>query len=163
MKRTQLERRTPITRKTRLRVKGHSETADLKEEIQNLVRAIVILRDGGCILRDVHLPFVPECNGYKETGELILQADHLISRANSATYADTRLIVCVCKGHHGWKSVGSNKNKEHYDLLVRGLLSDDRVALWDRCESDSWRPHRAYAADWKLSITALRQELAAYE
>jgi hypothetical protein len=31
------------------------------------------------------------------------QADHLTTRANSATYADTRLIVCACKGAHGWK------------------------------------------------------------
>ena len=65
------------------------------------MREIVIKRDGGCILRDIQ--GVSQCNGYRKDGKLILQADHLITRANSATYADTRLIVCVCKGHHGWK------------------------------------------------------------
>ena len=39
--------------------------------------------------------------GFRNDGQLILQADHVITRANSATYAETHLIVCVCKGHHG--------------------------------------------------------------
>jgi hypothetical protein len=47
---------------------------------------IVILRDGGCILRDT--PHASACNGYAKDGHLILQADHLITRANSATYGD---------------------------------------------------------------------------
>jgi hypothetical protein len=129
------------------------------------VRAIVIARDGGCILdpmRATSLYFksarslglnplgVPPCNGYAKDGHLILQADHLLSRGNSAAYADTRLIVCLCKGHHGWKSVGSNLRKKEYDAIVRQLLSPDRVTLWDRCEQDSWRPKRTGAYDWGL-------------
>jgi hypothetical protein len=80
----------------------------VKQRIQDLVRDIVIKREGGCIFRgDVPNPegwTIPTCNGFAKDGHLILQADHLITRANSATYADTRLIVCLCKGHHGWKS-----------------------------------------------------------
>lgn len=157
-----LRRNVGLKRKSSLRIEGVSDTADLKKEIQALVRDIVIKRDGGCILRDVTTG-IPPCNGYAKDSHLILQADHLITRSNSATYADTRLIVCVCKGHHGWKSVGSNLRKAQYDALVRTILPPDRVALWDRCEADSWRPTRTGASDWKLAIVALKQELASYE
>ena len=161
-------KRTPFVRKvykplkrTKLRVAGHPTVSEQKREIQALLREIVILRDGGCILRDVpdYLFGQPPCNGYRKDGELILQADHLISRENSATYADSRLVVCVCKGHHGWKSVGNNIRKKQYDTIVRKLLTEDRTKLWDKCEQDSWRPVRTGAHDWKLCIIALTREL----
>jgi hypothetical protein len=58
-----------------------------------------------------------------------------------------------------WKSLGPNLRKKQYDEIVRQLLSAERVELWDACERDSWRPHRAYAADWKLAEASLRAEL----
>jgi len=168
MKRSQLKRHTPLPRhqpnplvdkgiswrRTPLRVVGHSDTADVKKRIQALLRAIVIVRDGGCILRNVR-----HCNGLPDIPGVVLQADHLITRANSATFADTRLVVCVCRSCHGWKSLGSNRNKAQYDALVRTLLPADRVALWDRCEQDSWRPHRTYMSDWRLAEVVLAREL----
>jgi hypothetical protein len=62
-----LQRKTPLKTKTRLRIKGISETAELKDEIQCLVRDIVIIRDGGCILRNYpgH-----KCSGFRNDGEL---------------------------------------------------------------------------------------------
>lgn len=143
-----------LKRKTPLRVLGHSDTSELKREIQDAVRDIVIARDGGCILRDN--PHVSACNGYRKDGKLVLQADHLITRANSATYADTRLIVCVCLGHHGWK----NWHKKEYEAVVRTVISKERVILWDRAEENSWRLTRNYASDWKLALVALKSELA---
>lgn len=146
--------RKPLKRSL-LRIKGVSDTATTKQDIQDLVRAIVIERDGGCILREVY--GVPPCNGYrKRDGALILQADHLITRANSATYADPRLIVCVCKGHHEWK----NWNKEEYDALLKTILPRAIVELWERCEQDSWRANRMGAYDWKLAKVDLEQQLA---
>ena len=102
MRRTGFKKKqTKPMKRGKLRVVGHSTTAEQKQEIQYLVREIVMKRDGGCILRN--LPS-HRCSGFsKKDGHLILQADHLISRANSATYADTRLIVCICNGLHGWK------------------------------------------------------------
>lgn len=142
-----------LKRKTPLRVKGHSDTGDLKERIQELARSIVIIRDGGCVLRNIY--GIPGCNGHRKDGQLILQADHLITRANSATFADTRLIVCICKGHHGWKEW----HKEEYDALIKNVIGAGRAALWDRCEQDRWRPVRKYTADWALHVAALEQEL----
>lgn len=102
---------------------------------------------------------VRRCNGLPGVPGVVLQADHLITRANSATFADVRLVVCVCRPCHAWKSLGSNRNKAQYDALMRTLLPADRVALWDRCEADSWRPHRTFSSDWKLAEVALKAML----
>jgi hypothetical protein len=153
-RRTALQRRTPIKRFTKLAAVGSSDTTQLKNEIQAEVRRIVIARDGGCVLRGSF--DVPACGGYATDGHLILQADHLITRANSATFADPRLIVCVCKSHHGWKSVGGNARKAQYDAAVRAILPPDRIELWDRCEKESWKPHRVSSTDWAKELAYLR-------
>lgn len=139
-----------------MRLKARDPSAVLKDKIQSTLRKIVMIRDGGCILRSVY--GIPRCNGYKEDGSLILQADHLITRSNSATYADSRLVVCLCQGHHGWKSVGNNLRKAQYDEIVKKILPPERTALWEKCERDSWRPSRKGAHDWKLDLVALEQE-----
>lgn len=146
MKRTPFKRTKSTLKRTKLRVVGHSTTAQLKKEIQALVREIVILRDGGCILRKLR-----HCN------DPVLQADHLITRSNSATFADTRLIVCLCRSCHGGYK---QWHKPEYDLLVKKVISKDRVALWDKCQEDSWRPTKM---DWKLEILNLKQELKGYK
>lgn len=149
MKRSSFKVKSPKPLKRgRLRVKGHSEVNDLKDEIQRLVREIVMIRDGGCILRNYR-----RCGG--ELGQAVMQADHLITRSNSATYADTRLIVCLCQPcHGGWKKW----HKEDYDRLVKSILSKDRVALWEACEADN-TPHHKTSYDWKLYIIQLKNEL----
>lgn len=86
---------------------------------------------------------------------VVFQADHLVTRANTATYSDVRLIVCVCKGCHAWK----HWNKEQYDDQVRTILPKDRVELWDKAMKDSWRPKRNFTADWKLEEVGLKQML----
>ena len=144
---------TPLKR-SKLRVVGHSTVAEQKKEIQFLLRQIVIQRDKGCILRNIRY-----CGGELGNEGVIFQADHLISRSNSATFADSRLVVCVCKRCHGWKSVGSNKRKAEYDQLVKPLLSKERQKLWEKCEKDLWMPKRTGSNDWKLFIIALKQEL----
>jgi hypothetical protein len=150
-----LQRRTPLKAKSRIRVVGKSDTTEIKRNIQALLREIVIKRDGGCILRGVRY-----CGGLPDVPGVVLQADHLITRANSATYADSRLVVCVCRSCHAWKSLGSNARKGQYDALVRTLLPHDRVALWDACEAESWRPHPMRTNDWLLALIALKAELA---
>lgn len=156
-----MKRGGTLKRRTPLRAKGKSETAQIKQSIQALLRAIVIARDGGCVLRNYIDEAVPACNGFTNDGRLILQADHLITRANGATFADHRLVVCVCKGHHGWKSVGSNMRKAQYDAIVKTLIEPERVALWEAAERDSWRPTRYTLSDWKKEEAFLRTKLSA--
>jgi len=136
-------------RKSPLRRKGASEISLLKREIQRLLREIVIKRDGGCFLRKVR-----HCGG--EIGEAVLQADHLISRSNSATFADHRLVVCLCRPCHG----GFKKwHEKEYDVLVKTLLPKETVALWDRCLNQSWRATSKRGYDWKLEIVVLEKLL----
>lgn len=151
----------------KLKARASNDTNDVKDRIQALVRDIAIARDGGCIFRiffdgseGINLSFdVPECNGYAKDGHLILQADHLVTRANSATFADTRLIVCVCKGHHGWKKW----NEARYNEIVRQLLPADRVALWDKAHAARYQPTRMFTSDWMKEEVALKQELRTYQ
>ena len=135
-------------RRTKIRVAGVSDTAEQKKEIQRLVREIVIKRDGGCILR-----FKRGCGG--ELGQTTIQADHLISRANSATYADTRLIVCVCLACHGWK----HWHEKEYDALVKTIIPKENLNLWERCEAER-HAHKTKKMDWGLEILALQKELS---
>lgn len=144
-----------LKRKTTIKVRDHSDTNNTKDSIQALVRQIVIARDGGCIFRGLIYRDFLQCG-------TVLQADHLITRANSATFSDTRLIVCLCRNHHAWKSLGGNARKAEYDAIVKTLLPRDRVELWERAEQDSWRPHRKYTYDWRMDEAALKQELASY-
>lgn len=155
-----IKRKTPLKSGTRrLRVKGVSDTSTTKDEIQDLVRAIVIKRDGGCVLRN--LQHVVGACGSKQTkdGHMVLQADHLVTRANNATFGDTRLIVCLCQSHHGgfkqW-------NKADYDKVMRGVIGPKRTDLWDKAEADRHKIYPMHSSDWKLLKIALEQELRAY-
>lgn len=144
-------------KRTQLSKVGKSPVAVTKRHIQALLREIVILRDQGCILRNVR-----NCGGEAgytfldggKIGKVVLQADHLITRSNSATYGDSRLVVCLCRPCHGGYK---QWHKPEYDALVRTLISKERVALWDRCQNDSWRVSKM---DWKLVELALEKELA---
>lgn len=141
-------------KRSRLKMRGTSETSVLKEEIQDLLRQVVMKRDGGCVLRGIR-----HCGGELDTEGVVIQADHLITRGNSATYADSRLVVCICKSCHGWK----HYNEREYDEVVKTVLSEETIELWDKCLKDSWNPTRKYSADWKLHILQLKQELKDYE
>ena len=148
MKRTPLKRSGKPLKRGKLRLVGHSSTSELKREIQAILRQIALLRDKECVLM-----------GIRREHTKVMQYDHLITRANSATYADSRLGVLVCSGCHLWKKW----HKEEYDSLVRGVLlltgQKKRVKLWEECQKDSWRPTPARTSDWKLAKLALEQEL----
>ena len=128
-------------KRTRLNKYSSHSAAQAKREIQALLRELVIKRDGGCVLRKLR-----HCN------DPVLQADHLITRANSATYADYRLVVCLCRSCHGWKHF----RKEEYDSILRGILPKDRVELWEKCLRESWRPVKM---DWQKEAMFIRQEI----
>lgn len=144
--------RTPrkALRRTKLRIVGHSTTSELRTEIQAVLRQIGILRDGGCFLR-----FYPEagaCGGFTKDGTLILQFEHLHTRANAASFSDSRLGVCICLRHHiYWKPQFSDR----YNELAENFIGKERSDLWKRVREDR-SPHKI---DLKLELIALKQEL----
>lgn len=146
MRRTPLKRsKTPLKR-SRLRVNGVSDVSSIKREIQALLRELVILRDGGCVLR-----FSPETGQCSD----ILQAEHLISRANSKFYADPRNIVCLCQRHHiFWKP----QNSRLYWQLIAKVIGDQRQQWLELAEQDKTPCHKNLS-DWKIDKAVLQQEI----
>lgn len=150
MKRTGFKRKaTKPLKRTKLRLAGHSTTADLKKEIQALLRQIVIKRDEGCILRNY--PSTGQCGGYRKDGELILQAEHLHTRSNAASFSDSRLVVCLCSRHHIFYKP---QHADEYYQVVRKHIGTIRSLLLDRVQQD-YSPHKV---DLKMELIALKQE-----
>lgn len=167
MKKTPLKRKTPLRSKTGfkntrtqlkrtpLRKKGRTETAVLKEQIQSLLREIVMIRDGGCFLRHYQDEITPQyrnCGCRRKDGQLILQAEHLQTRSNGASFADSRLVVCICKRHHIYYKP---QHSDEYNSLAKRYIGKKNTELWDRVKED----HRPHKVDLKLEKLALEQEL----
>ena len=159
-RKTQLRANKPWNRgasplkRSRLRVVGQSTTAELKREIQALLRLIGIARDGGCVFRDY--PESGECGGYRNDGELILQFDHLHSRVHANSFSDSRLGIIACKRHHiFWKK----QYPAEYEKIARQAIGKERGKILDRVRED----HSPHKMDLKLEIVALKQELKTYE
>ena len=138
-------KRSWLKRKKGLSSKGKSPVSEAKREIQALVREIVIIRDKGCLLK-----------GYKFPCSNVLQADHLITRGKNIGYADTRLIICLCSGHHTAKTFDDNNV---YEPLIREKIGEARVKLWDRARKDT-KNHPFGLWDWQKEILFLKAELA---
>lgn len=138
----QIKPRKPFKR-TKLRLVGHSTTAEQKKEIQALLRQIVIKRDKKCLL-----------SNYPETGKCAGpdQAEHLNSRSHMVSFADSRNAILLCQRHHiFWKTTNSRR----YWEIIEECIGPTRWDLVKRWEADK----KAYKVDLKLAIVALRQEL----
>ncbi len=141
--------RKPLKR-TKLHLVGHSTTAELKAEIQELLRQIAIKTYGTCVLSKYSE--AGQCGGFDKQGNLILQAEHLNSRSNTATFGDPRNIVLLCKRHHiFWKP----QNSALYWELIRKIIGEKRYEWYQKARDDK----RPYKVDLKLVKVALIQEL----
>jgi hypothetical protein len=131
------------------RAKSDSSST-LKKKIQAKLRQKAIERDGGCILR--LYPETGHCGGYSALG-LILQAEHLVGRANSESYADMDNIVCICLNHHFFFK--KRHGLVYWDVIKRhiGAKRWAKVKAWENDHS----PHRFYIADWKRILAELNQ------
>lgn len=150
MKRTPLKRsKIPLksSKLRSLRINGISDVSTLKREIQALLREFVIKRDGGCVLR--HYPETGACDS-------VLQAEHLVSRARSQFYADTRNVICVCRRHHiFWKP----QNSQRYWKLIEQILGPKRWKWYELAEATK-TPYHMALGDWKITKTVLKNEIS---
>lgn len=146
-------------KRTKLSTVGHSPTSELKRKIQAVLRQIVVLRDGGCIMRHYRNEISSEyqdCGGFSNTGKLVLQAEHLHTRSSARAFSDTRLIICLCKRHHG------NYKPEHtgeYYSIVRKHIGKERSDLLTEVQNDT-KPHKV---DLNKELLRLKEELKKYE
>jgi hypothetical protein len=145
-----------FVKRTRLKVVGDNDTALIKQDIQDILRLLVCKRDGGCILRKVR-----HCGGEavveddKIISNNVIQADHLITRGNSATFADARLVVSLCSRCHLWKKW----NEKEYDFLIARIIPKENLRLWNACEKDR-HAHKTKKMDWRMELLALQREYA---
>lgn len=140
-------------KRTPLRKKGKSETAQCKDRIQALLRQLAIKRDGGCVLRNY--PEAGACGGFRKDGELILQAEHLNTRERNISYGDMRNIVCLCKRHHGcWKPQYSRL----YWELIEKIIGKKRWKWLKRVEADK-KSYPMGLHEWTKIEIGLKQEL----
>lgn len=116
-------------------------------------------RDGGCFLRHYGHKIQSQyanCGGYRNDGGLILQAEHLHSRANANSFSDSRLVVCCCQRHHIYYKA---QYGDEYNAMARDFIGKARAKLWDKVVADR-SPHKV---DLKLELLALKQELKKLE
>ena len=140
-------KRTPLKRKSK------NPTAVAKDEIQGLLRAIAIKRDGGCVMRNY--PETGLCGGHRTDGEIILQFDHLNTRARNISYGDVRLGICVCKRHHLYYK------KQHpfeYERCAIGAIGKKRAELLYRVRADR-KMYSMGLWEWQKIIIGLKREL----
>lgn len=144
-------KKKPAAKKGR---KKKAETSGtIKKRIQSLLRANAINRDGTCVLS--RYTDAGCCSGRRSDGELILQAEHLVGRSNSASYADMDNIVLLCLGHHFYFK------KQHgaiYWDLIRKIIGEERwkkVQEWERDHT----PHRFTKYDWEQAEKQLQTML----
>lgn len=141
-------RRTPLAKK------GKSATTKIKDEIQALLRKFVIARDGGCILRDRK-----DCGGCgwnDKDGNIILQAEHLVTRGASNYFGDTRNVICLCIHHH---TIFKPQFSFRYWNAVEQVIGKERWAWFKRAEADN----RPYKVDFKIIKLELEHKLQMYE
>lgn len=136
-----------------MRKRAKTPVNECKDRIQELCRQIAIRRDGGCVFRDY--PEAGRCGGYANDGHLILQYDHLNSRAHSISYGDTRFGICVCERHHiFWK----RQYPAQYETIAKKVIGEKRAKLLDAVRADG-KAHRMTEWDWAKVEIALQKEL----
>lgn len=154
MKRTAFKRKSNTLKRTKLRMRGISETSVLKDEIQATLREIAIIRDGGCVFRK--FPQTGACGGYAKNGNLILQFDHLNSRVHASSFSDPRLGICACKRHHIFYKP---QYPAEYEKCAVQAIGKERAELLYKVRADR-SPHKV---DLKLELICLRKELELYK
>ena len=141
-------------KRTLIRKQGKSEVAQAKRRIQALLRAVVMKRDGGCILR--RYKQAGQCGGYgSKSGKLILQAEHLNTRERNFSYGDSRNVVCLCLRHH---TFFKRQHGALYWDLVRKHIGEKRWKWLQRVLLDR-RTYRMGIYEWNKVEIGLQQEL----
>lgn len=141
-------KRTPLAKKSK------SPSAVLKDDIQALLRKIVIKRDGGCVLRN--RKECGNCGWNDKNDNLILQAEHLVTRGSSNYFGDLRNIVCLCVFHH---TIFKPQYSFKYWNAIEQVIGKDRWNWFKRAEADN----RPYKVDMKLVKLDLENTLKKYE
>jgi len=126
----------------------------IKKLLQAKLREKAIERDGMCVIGQ-HLDSLPDqwrlCGNYTKDGRLILQAEHLVGRANSRSYADMDNIVLICLRHHFFFK--QQCGALYWDIIRRHIGEErwGKIEAWEKDKS----PHHMVAGDWQNILDSL--------
>lgn len=125
-----------------------------KKKIQDKLRERAIERDGSCVVGK-YPHFLPyqwhACGPHKKDGSIIVQAEHLVGRANSASYADMDNIVLLCLRHHFFFK---QQHGALYWEIIRRHIGEERWAKVQDWEANK-QPTHMVAADWRSALENL--------
>ena len=127
-----------------LHKQSKSPVATTKRRIQKLLTEYVRLRDGGCVMR--HYNETGACGGYTA-------ADHIMSRAYTATYSNLDNLICLCSRHHIW---WKPQHPTEYAEIVRKILGPEKYA---RLKYLSGTTLHMTAQDWIWEEMRVKKEL----
>ena len=128
--------------------------SELKKKIQAKLREKAIERDKTCVVGQHPSSLPPQwlrCGRYRKDGQMVVQAEHLVTRANSASFADMDNIILLCSNHHGYFK------PQHgwlYWEIVRFHIGEKRWNKIKKWELDH-TPHHMVTADWRLALENL--------
>ena len=144
-----------------MRLHAKTDSAKLKVEIQALLRQIALKRqDGLCFFLGKAIGGRRHAyctSNLTKDGHIVMQYDHLLSRAKNVSFANPDLGVAICQGLHGWKSV-SDGNKKLYDIAAKKYVGARIRKLWKRCEDDGGT-YPMGAWEWSKEIIWLKTVL----
>lgn len=128
--------------------------SQVKKKIQAKLRENAIERDKTCIIGQ-NASLLPlnwrVCAPRRQDGEIIVQAEHLVGRANSASYADMDNIVLLCMRHHFYFKT---QHPALYWEIVRKYIGEKRWEKTQKWEHD-YTPHHFVASEWRMMLNAL--------
>lgn len=126
----------------------------VKKDIQAKLRERAIERDKTCVVGQ-NPSLLPsnwlQCAPFRKDGELVLQAEHLVGRANSASYADMDNIVLLCQRHHFYFKT------QHPALYWNIIQKHIGKRRWDKIQAleADHRPHHFVSSEWRELLKAL--------
>ena len=127
----------------------------VKKAIQAKLREKAIERDKTCVIgqNGSLLPLNWRvCGERRQDGEIIVQAEHLVGRANSASYGDMDNIVLLCKRHHFYFKT---QHAALYWDIIRKYIGEKRWAKVQKWEHDH-TPHHFVVSEWRALFTSLQ-------
>jgi 5-methylcytosine-specific restriction endonuclease McrA len=129
-------------KRTPIRKLGIHPVSKTKRDIQALLRELAIKRDKVCV--------IGQATGRKCSN--ILQADHIFSRANNATFADMDNIILVCSACHlFWKP----SHPIEYGEIVKKKLGKK----YEKLRAMSQTTLHMTKFDWELTRMSLEKQL----
>lgn len=140
-------------RRKRIPKQGKLPLSKVKRELQAVLRQRAIERDRSCVIgkyQDDLPPSWRKCGRLRKDGQIIVQAEHLVGRTKSISYADMDNILLVCQRHHFFFK------RQHgllYWSIVRKHVGEE---IWSKIQAWEMAPNLTFSTEeWRNKLHVL--------